>query len=351
MSQLTYSLTKQSRLAGKRRVEPTQGSLEQLTKSDLLLAIERGEFTLAYQPQVSLMNGKIVGVEALLRWNSPSFGQVNPGKFIRLAEANGAIERLDLWVLKAAILAARGWEAKGLPRVRLSINFSARELVVPDFVANVAEILAETGVEPEQIELELTETYLIGDDRATLSSLKRLKALGLSLALDDFGTGYASLQYLKQFPFDTLKIDRAFVAQVDINSSTALFALSILELAAKLKIRTVAEGVETAGELAWFGQQGGDIIQGYLFAQPLPETELEQWLAAERILSLPQPKLIKWERMMTRKFPPHLTDGKTDALPKTGMLPYPNGRDGFPSRSTAKKFVTWLRQGVTTLVC
>jgi EAL domain-containing protein (putative c-di-GMP-specific phosphodiesterase class I)/Fe2+ transport system protein FeoA len=273
---------------GNKTVVKIQQSLQ---KSDLLKGLLRGEFTLLYQPQVSLTSGKIVGAEALLRWNSPIFGQVSPQQFIPLAEANGAIHQIDRWVLTTACSALKRWQDRGLPKVLLCINLSANQLIQPHCVATVAEILAQTGCDPKQIEIELTETSPIADNETAIANLHQLKALGLSIAIDDFGTGYASLQYLQKFCFDTLKIDRTFVQDVDNNPSTAAFALSILDLAAKRNLRTVAEGVETAAELAWLHQQGCHTIQGYLFARPMSETQFQEWLANGQHLSLPKPKL------------------------------------------------------------
>lgn len=276
-------------------------------KSDLLKGLLRGEFSLLYQPQVSLTSGKIVGAEALLRWHSPIFGQVAPQDFIPLAEANGAIEQIDRWVLTTAFSALKRWQVKGLPKVSLCINLSANEVIHPHCVATVAEILQRTGCDPKQIEIELTETSPITDNETAIANLHQLKALGLSIAIDDFGTGYASLQYLQKFCFDTLKIDRTFVRDVDSNPSTAAFALSILDLAAKRNLRTVAEGVETAEELAWLHQQGCHVIQGYLFARPMPETQFEKWLASGQHLSLPKSKLSIKPNLRSEIIPPHST--------------------------------------------
>ncbi len=276
-------------------------------KSDLLKGLLRGEFSLLYQPQVSLTSGKIIGAEALLRWHSPIFGQVSPQDFIPLAEANGAIEQIDRWVLTTAFSALKRWQVKGLPKVSLCINLSANEVIHPHCVATVAEILQRTGCDPKQIEIELTETSPIADDETAIANLHQLKALGLSIAIDDFGTGYASLQYLQKFCFDTLKIACTFVRDVDSNPSTAAFALSILDLAAKRNLRTVAEGVETAEELAWLHQQGCHVIQGYLFAGPMPENQFEEWLASGRHLSLPKSKLSIKPNLPSEIIPPHST--------------------------------------------
>lgn len=304
MIQPTLRLAGNKGNKGNKTVVKSQPSWQ---KSDLLKGLLRGEFSLLYQPQVSLTSGEIVGAEALLRWHSPIFGQVSPQDFIPLAEANGAIEQIDRWVFKTACSALKRWQAKGLPKVSLCINLSANEVIHPHCVATVAEILDRTGCDPKQIEIELTETSPIADNETAIANLHQLKALGLSIAIDDFGTGYASLQYLQKFCFDTLKLDRTFVRDVDSNPSTAAFALSILDLAAKRNLRTVAEGVETAEELAWLHQQGCHVIQGYLFARPMPETQFKQWLANGQHLSLPKSKLSIKQNLRSKTISPDYT--------------------------------------------
>jgi len=238
-------------------------------------ALKRGEFSLHYQPQMNLSNGQLDGVEALLRWQHPELGQVPPDKFIPVAEQTGLILPLGEWVLKTACRQNRAWQLAGLPPLRMAINLSAKQLKQPRLVASIAEILQETNLAPEWLELELTETSVMkhtGDIRTLIG----LKDLGIGLAIDDFGTGYSSLSYLRHLPINKLKIDRSFIREITSRHDDATIVAAIIVMAHSLGIQVVAEGVETTEQLAFLQQKGCDRIQGYLLARPMPTEALTE---------------------------------------------------------------------------
>jgi diguanylate cyclase (GGDEF)-like protein/PAS domain S-box-containing protein len=232
-------------------------------------ALERQEFSLHYQPKVNLENGEIVGVEALIRWLHPDLGLVSPAEFIPIAEECGLMVPIGRWVLGQACHQAQAWQEIGLAPIRIAVNISAAELRAWDFLRGVGVILAETGLDPHLLELELTETFLMQDSKAMLAVLQELKRLGLKLALDDFGTGYSSLNHLKRFPIDTLKIDRSFVRGVTTNSDDASIVCAVISMGKNLHMRVVAEGVETREQLAFLQDRECPLGQGYYFSQPL----------------------------------------------------------------------------------
>jgi len=244
-------------------------------------ALAEGEFLLHYQPQIALATGRIVGVEALVRWAHPTRGLVPPGDFIPLAEETGLIVPLGRWVLTEACRQARAWAAArpGDPPLTMGVNLSARQLLQPDLAGEIAGVLRETGVAPGLIQLELTESVLMEDATASLALLGRLRALGVGLALDDFGTGYSSLAYLKRFPVDVLKVDKAFVTGLGRERADAAIAGAVITLAHALGMAVVAEGIETAGEAALLRGLGCETGQGYYFARPLPPDALAARLA------------------------------------------------------------------------
>jgi diguanylate cyclase (GGDEF)-like protein/PAS domain S-box-containing protein len=232
-------------------------------------ALEREEFSVHYQPKVNLENGEIVGVEALIRWLHPDLGLVSPAEFIPIAEECGLMVPIGRWVLGQACHQAQAWQEIGLAPIRIAVNISAAELRARDFLRGVGVILAETGLDPRLLELELTETFLMQDSKAMLAVLQELKRLGLKLALDDFGTGYSSLNHLKRFPIDTLKIDRSFVRGVTTNSDDASIVCAVISMGKNLHMRVVAEGVETREQLAFLQDRECPLGQGYYFSQPL----------------------------------------------------------------------------------
>ncbi|MFT3733185.1 MAG: GGDEF domain-containing protein [Hyphomicrobium sp.] len=233
---------------------------------DVGLAVERGELSVVFQPQVDAKSGAVRAFEALLRWNHPEHGLVSPAQFIPVAEANGAIHAIGNFILRRACEKAAQWDEK----VRVAVNVSAAQIVRSDFEKLVAGVLAETGLEPERLEIEVTESLFIQDLSGASSILRRLKRLGVSVAMDDFGTGYSSLSTLRAFPFDRIKVDRSFVSDMVNNSDAAAIVNSVIGLGRAMGLRVVAEGVESHEQLAMLRLIGCDEIQGYLFGKPLP---------------------------------------------------------------------------------
>jgi diguanylate cyclase (GGDEF)-like protein/PAS domain S-box-containing protein len=245
-----------------------------MLESRLRKALEHGEFVIYYQPKVSLADGAVLGVEALLRWFHPDLGLVPPAEFIPLAEETGLIVPIGAWVLRTACAQVRRWHRMGHARLELAVNISARQFQEKNLVATIAAAVDESGIAADLLELELTESVIMRDAPEAARRLKELTALGLRLAIDDFGTGYSSLGYLKAFPISTLKIDRSFVRDVDRDPNSAALAQAIIALASSLKHKVVAEGVETREQLDLLRACGCQELQGYVFSRPLPPEEL-----------------------------------------------------------------------------
>jgi diguanylate cyclase (GGDEF)-like protein/PAS domain S-box-containing protein len=235
-------------------------------------ALERGEFALHYQPQIDMVTGRVLGSEALVRWIDPEEGVISPARFIPVAEETGLIVPLGEWVLRTACAQASAWRKAG-HALTVAVNLSARQLQQSDLKQRVAELMAEFDIRPGTLEIELTESMLAGDHITTEARLRDLKALGVSLSIDDFGTGYSSLAYLKRFPIDVLKIDQSFVRDIPQDRNDMEIAATIIAMAHTLKLRVVAEGVETAEQLAFLKERGCDAWQGYLFSKPLPAND------------------------------------------------------------------------------
>jgi EAL domain-containing protein (putative c-di-GMP-specific phosphodiesterase class I) len=238
------------------------------------------ELWLAYQPRVSLDGGRIVGVEALARWNHPELGLVPPGRFIPIAEDTDLILPFGRWVLREACHQAREWQDAGLESLGVSINVAARQFRHGDLVETVESAIRESGVDPTRIELELTEGTLIEDTEIARRTLERLKTMGVQISIDDFGTGYSSLAYLREFPIDYLKIDRSFVSDLGGGPDEAAIATAVISLGHSLGLAVVAEGVETTEQLAVLTDLGCDFAQGYLFGRPVPAPEIEPFVRA-----------------------------------------------------------------------
>jgi diguanylate cyclase (GGDEF)-like protein/PAS domain S-box-containing protein len=241
----------------------------QSVEGDLRGAIERREFVLHYQPRVNLETGAIIGVEALIRWRHPHRGLVQPTRFVPIAEDCGVIVPIGRWVLREACRQARAWQVESLPPILISINISAVELRDKDFISGVREALVETGLASSNLELELTETFLMQDSKSTATVLQALKGLGVQLALDDFGTGFSSLSHLKSFPIDTLKIDQSFVRNLTTDAGDAGIVTAVINMGRTLNVQVVAEGVETEEQLAFLRGQGCPEWQGYYFSHPV----------------------------------------------------------------------------------
>ncbi|WP_426220065.1 EAL domain-containing response regulator [Pseudomonas sp. DWRC2-2] len=241
-------------------------------------AVERNEFIVHYQPKVELATGQLCALEALLRWDRPGHGAVSPAVFVPVLESLGLIVAVGRWVIEAVCQQIADWQRSAIGAVEVSVNVSGHQLIEGDLIADIARILALTGVEPHWLEVELTEGSLMENTQHTIASLQRLHAMGVKISIDDFGTGYSSLAYLRRFPIDTLKIDIAFIREVTSNPQDAAITRTIIELAHSLNLRVVAEGVETQAQLAFLKDAGCDQIQGYLFSRPLPVATLERLL-------------------------------------------------------------------------
>ncbi|MEX3943371.1 EAL domain-containing protein [Paraburkholderia sp. BR10937] len=243
-------------------------------------ALRDSEFLLHYQPQVEIEGGRIIGMEALVRWRDPEVGLVSPAQFIPVAEESGLIGPLSDWVLREACRQNRAWQLAGLPPVRVSVNFSAKTFHQRDIAQLVKDVLQETGLEACWLEIELTESTLMRNAEEAVSMLNELHALGIGIAIDDFGTGYSSLSYLKRLPVDRLKIDRSFVADIGTSSDDETITAAIIALAHELQLQVIAEGVETSAQFAFLRERACDELQGYFFAPPLPGDEAAALLRA-----------------------------------------------------------------------
>jgi diguanylate cyclase (GGDEF)-like protein/PAS domain S-box-containing protein len=245
-------------------------------ESSLRRALEREEFIVYYQPQMDISTGRVTGMEALVRWQHPEMGLVSPAEFIPLAEDMGLTVQLDEWVMRSACAQNRSWQDAGLPPLRVSSNLSARLFQQPDLVAMVARVLDETGLDPEYLDLELTESSIMKDAEATIKTLNALKEAGVHISIDDFGTGYSSLNYLKRFPVHFLKIDQSFVRDATTEPNDAAIVMAIITLAHSLNLKVIAEGVETEEQLRFLRLLRCDEMQGYLLSRPLPAEEFRR---------------------------------------------------------------------------
>jgi diguanylate cyclase (GGDEF)-like protein/PAS domain S-box-containing protein len=262
-------------------------SLERVRiESALRSALDRNEFVLHYQPQVDLKSGRIVGMEALIRWQHPELGMVPPGRFIGIAEDTGLIVPIGAWVMRTACAQNKAWQDAGLGRLRVAVNLSARQFGATDLIPGIEDVLNDTGLDPSCLELELTESLFMSDVTPAVDLLHRMKALGINLSIDDFGTGYSSFSYLSRFPIDVLKIDRSFVNDITHDANDAAIVASIIALAHNLRLSVIAEGVETAEQLDYLRHQGCDEMQGYYFSKPLAAHDFEQLLRQQRTLAV-----------------------------------------------------------------
>jgi diguanylate cyclase (GGDEF)-like protein len=249
--------------------------MERLTmENGLRLALDRKEFFLEYQPQMDIATGRIVGVEALIRWQHPELGRVPPDRFIKIAENSGLIVPIGEWVLMTACTQARRWQLEGLPPMRIAVNVSAVQFRQDGFRDLIRRVLRETELDPQYLELELTESLLFSNADVMFSVLQELSEMGLKLAIDDFGTGYSSLSYLRQFPVNKLKIDRSFVRDVAVSPDDAAIATAIIGMAKTLNLKVLAEGVEDEAQMAFLRGHRCDEIQGYYLSYPLLADEV-----------------------------------------------------------------------------
>ncbi len=257
-----------------------------LIESSLRQALQNSELLLHYQPKVDFRTGTIVGVEALIRWNHPVLGQVPPSRFIPIAEENGCISAIGMWVLKEACAQIHSWQVQGLPRLRVSVNLSARQFQQTGLAAQISDVLNEIGLDPALLELEITESTVMHDTEAAISALASLKKLGVMLSIDDFGTGYSSLSYLKRFPIDVLKIDRSFVSDVTHDVNDAAITKAIIALAHGLDLSVLAEGVETLEQALFLKANGCNEMQGFYFSEPVLPQKLAEMLVNLRMPSI-----------------------------------------------------------------
>jgi len=238
-------------------------------------ALDRGEFVLHYQPQVSLMDGRVVGAEALVRWHSADFGPLSPAEFIPIAEDSGQILEIGEWVMRTAVRQAKLWQMQGLPAMTMAVNLSAVQFRHPNLFDMVTKLLAEAELPPQYLEIELTEATAMDNPMAAIALMNRLHALGVRMSIDDFGTGYSSLSYLKKFRVAKLKIDQSFVRDINSDPDDKAIVAAVIHLASSMGLHTIAEGVETADQLAYLRLQGCDEVQGFYFSKPVPADQFE----------------------------------------------------------------------------
>lgn len=283
----------------------------QILANDVHQARARGEFTLHYQPQIAIDSNRITGVEALLRWEHPEQGVIQPALFVPLIEELGLMVEVGNWVLQTACRQNAQWQAGGLPPMRMAVNLSAQQFYRGDIVNTVKQALDESGLSPKWLELELTESLTLDDTETTIHIMRELKQLGISLSLDDFGTGWSSLSYLRRFPLDRIKIDRSFMRDVTSQPSAAAVVHSIFNLAESLGLSCVAEGVETTEQLDYLQQELCSEIQGFLFSQPVTALEIPKLLSPVRGLKRHElPKTRSPARLNGRTKNPRLIDGQ-----------------------------------------
>jgi EAL domain-containing protein (putative c-di-GMP-specific phosphodiesterase class I) len=257
----------------------TDEAVEQaFLQNHLRRAIDQQEFCLHYQPQVDIRNGRVVGVEALLRWAHPTEGMIMPLRFIPLLEEQGLIRQVGPWVLHQACVDWLDWQRRGIAPGSIAVNLSGTQINTEGAVEEISRILEETGMPAGRLELEVTETFVMRDPESNINALHRLRELGIHLAIDDFGTGYSSLAYLKRLPINKLKIDRSFIRDVPGDSDDEAITRAVVGLGRSLNLEITAEGVEDEACVQFLLREGCHTGQGYLWAKPMPANELEHWL-------------------------------------------------------------------------
>ncbi len=245
--------------------------------NQLRYAVEYDELVLHYQPQIDISTGEIRGVEALVRWNHPERGLLYPDEFIYLAEESGFIIQMGEWIIRQACLDGKKWQDEG-KEIIVSVNISSKQFQQDDFVNKVTEIINESGLNPRNLTLEITETIAISDIKHTIEVLNRLRSLGIAVAIDDFGTGYSSLSYLNEMSVNELKIDRSFIWDIERNDKNKLISNTIIVLAKQLGLRVIAEGVENSEQLYILKEMNCDIAQGYHFSRPVTKERIDEMI-------------------------------------------------------------------------
>ena len=260
----------------------TQAARERLAlESRLRLALAHGHMVLHYQPQIDIASGRIVGAEALVRWNDPDEGLIAPGRFIPVAEMSGLIGPLGEWIIGEACRQGQRWRDEGLPALTVAVNVSPRQFQLTDLVGCTESALKATGFPADLLELEITESALAEREDEALLTMRQLRDLGLRLAVDDFGTGYSSLAQLKRFPIDVLKIDQGFIRDIPQSADDMAISAAIIAMGHSMGLRVLAEGVETPAQLAFLRERGCDSYQGYLRSRPLPAADFAALLGAQ----------------------------------------------------------------------
>ncbi|MEO7497941.1 MAG: EAL domain-containing protein [Massilia sp.] len=326
-----------------------QMNIEVLAKLELERALrkafDQGEFVLHYQPKVQLSSGRVVGLEALLRWERPGHGLVSPQLFIASLEETGLIVRVGSWVIATACSQISQWLRTSVGAMQVSVNVAGRQFVEGDLNADVITALDMYGVPPELLELELTESSLMVNTERTVSTLQNLKRRGVQISIDDFGTGYSSLAYLRRFPIDKLKIDIAFIREVTSNPDDAAIVLAILGMAHSLKLHVIAEGVETAAQLAFLKRNHCDQVQGYFFSKPLAVPALEALLLSDRQMPLPaQTSLLPQKTLL-------LVDDEVHVLSALRRLLQYDGYRILTASSAAEGFELLAQHNVQVIIC
>ena len=265
--------------------EMNVGAVErQSIEEDLRHALENREFALHYQPKVNLKTGAVVGAEALIRWAHPTRGPLSPGKFIPVAEETGLILPIGAWVLREACVQAKSWKDAGLRFGTMAVNVSTVQFREDEFLVDLLSVLRETGLDPRSLELEVTESVLMRNTEASVSILKAVRDIGIRVAVDDFGTGYSSLSYLRRFPLDSLKIDQSFLHKIHEAPDDSIIVSAIIGMGRNIGLRVIAEGVETAEELAFLRANDCDEAQGYYFSRPVPAEEFVNLFAGDDLV-------------------------------------------------------------------
>jgi EAL domain-containing protein (putative c-di-GMP-specific phosphodiesterase class I) len=249
-------------------------------ETDMHVALERGQFQLHYQPKVNTATGAMHGAEALLRWTHPELGEIPPSKFIPIAEESGLIGAIGAWVVREACRQARAWQDNGLPWLRVAVNLSASQFRQGDLLSTIRDALDTAGLEARFLEVELTESVVMSDPEESIAILEQLSAMGVLVSVDDFGTGYSSMSYLRRLPIDKIKIDRGFIGEVMSRPDDASIVRAIVSLAHSLKLKVVAEGVESVEQVEFLKTLGCDQYQGFHFSPALPAAQFEALVRA-----------------------------------------------------------------------